>query len=210
MRKNWLKQRSEILARYAESLPSEQDRITITFDYPDYGWMPVHFYKNGQAMGSFNFSYVYDCFVPLREWLELIASIEHDKACAVNLDCEDYHLVLYYDPIWFFDFDSYKGKIFPPHCGIFSVYDEYKDSFILDAFCYTMTFVGDIYKCIIDFAKAMKKRPEFIDDWISTSFNHEWGEIDEEDPAMNQLFIKKVRSPKIQEYLRYMKSWYNR
>lgn len=37
MSNNWLKQRSEIMAKYAEALPIKQDRIQITFEYSDCG-----------------------------------------------------------------------------------------------------------------------------------------------------------------------------
>lgn len=208
MSKNWLKQRSEILAKYAEALPTKQARIQITFEYPDAGWMPVHFHKNGADMGFIVFSDVYDCFEPLREWLETIATIGYDKASVVNLDCERWHATLYYEPIWFYDYENYKGSIYPKNCGIFSIYDEAEDKFLLDAYCDTETFVRDVYKCIIDFAKAMKEKPEFIKDWVSQSWNQEWGDLDEDDPRMKEIFINKVKSPSIQEYIKYMDSWH--
>lgn len=198
---NWLKQRSEIMAKYAEALPIEKDRIQITFEYPKWGWMPVHFHKNGEDMGFIEFSNVYDCFEPLRDWLETIATIGQNKASAVNLNCERWHAVLYYEPIWFFDYETYKGSLHPKDCGIFSVYDEAEDRFLLDAYCDTRTFVRDVYKCIIDFAKAMKKKPEFIEDWVSNSWNHEWGELDDDDPRMQEIFMNKVKSPSIQKFI---------
>ena len=50
MAKNCLKQRSKILAKYAKNLPLKQDRIQIKFDYPEAGWLPVHFHRNGKNM----------------------------------------------------------------------------------------------------------------------------------------------------------------
>ncbi len=137
MSKNWLKQRSEILAKYAQSLPTKQDRIQFSFEYPDYGWMPVHFHKNGIDMGFIEFSSVYDCFEPLREWLETITTVGYDKASIVNLDCELWHAALYYEPIWFYDNEKYRSGLYPCDCGIFSVYDEAEDRFLLDAYCET-------------------------------------------------------------------------
>lgn len=206
MAKNWLKQRSEILSKYAEVLPSKVDSVKISFEYPDYGWMPVHFHKNGEDMGFIEFSFVYDCFVPLREWLETIATIGSDKAAVLNLDCERWHAALYYEPIWFYDYENYKGSVYPMNCGIFSVYDEAEDRFLLDAYCDTKTFVKDIYKCIMDFAKAMKEKPEFIEEWVSHSWNHEWAKYDDDDPRMKEIFINKVKSPSILEYFRILKS----
>ena len=79
---------------------------------------------------------------------------------------------------------------------------------MLDAYCDTETFVRDVYKCIVDFAKEMKEKPEFIDDWVSDNWNHEWGELDDDDPRVNEIFINKVKSTKIQEYIRRMDSWH--
>ena len=73
---------------------------------------------------------------------------------------------------------------------------------MLDAYCDTETFVRDVYKCITDFAKAMKEKPEFIEDWVSQSWNQEWGDLDEDDPRMKEIFINKVKSPSIQEYIK--------
>lgn len=43
------------MGRYAQELPDGQDRIQVSFDGPDYGWMPVHFIKNGVDMGFIEF-----------------------------------------------------------------------------------------------------------------------------------------------------------
>lgn len=208
MANNWLRQRSEMLAKYADGLPMKQDRIRITFNYPDSGWMPLHFHKNGEDMGFFVLSYVYDCFEPMREWLECIAESSYRKASIVNLDCERWHAVLSYEPIWFYNYKNYKGKLYFPDYGIFSVYDEADDKFIIDAFCNKETFVRDLYKCMLDFAKEMKEKPEFIEDWVIDSWNHEWGELDDDDPRMKEIFINKVKSPVIEKYINEMDSWH--
>lgn len=54
----------------------------------------------------------------------------------------------------------------------------------------------------------MKEKPEFIEDWVSQSWNQEWGDLDEDDPRMKEIFINKVKSPSIQEYIKYMDSWH--
>ena len=208
MTNNWLKQRSEILAKYADCLPIKQDRICMIFSYPEYGWMPLHFHKNGEDMGFIELSSVYDCFEPMREWLECIAENSHSKASIVNLDCEIWHAVLYYEPVWFYDQENYKGKLYPPHYGIFSVYDEADDKFIIDAFCDTETFVQDLDKCMVDFAEEMKEKPEFIEDWVADSWNHEWGELDDDDPRIKEIFINKIKSPAIEKYINKMDSWH--
>lgn len=203
MESNWLKQRSEILAKYAESLPTRQDRIKISFENPEAGWMPIHFFKNEQEAGrDLRFSDVYDCFIPLREWLETIAAIGHAKTSIVNLDCEGLHILLYYEPVWYYDFQNYKGKFFPPECGIFSVYDSYEDRFILDAFCNTETFVRDIYKCIIDFAKAMKEFSGFIEEWDCSKWNRNRASLDYEEPEADAILLKTMKSPSIEAFIR--------
>lgn len=204
MQNKWLKQRSEIMAKYAESLPQSSDTIELKFDYPEYGWLPVHFIKNGQDMGFFEFSDVYDCFGPLREWLETIAIVGFEKASVVNIDCERWHGVLYYEPIWFYyNYGNWKGDYYPPSYGIFSVYDEAEDKFILDAFCETVPFVSRIYKNILDFAKSMKEKPEFIEDWVMHNWNHEWGKYKDEDPRMKEIFTSKVKSESIVKFLKF-------
>ena len=146
----------------------------------------------------------------MREWLECIAESSHNKASIVNLDCERWHAVLYYEPVWFYGQENYKGKLYPPNYGIFSVYDEADDKFIIDAFCNTETFVRDLYRCMVDFAKEMKEKPEFIEDWIADSWNHEWGELDDGDPRMKEIFINKVKSPAIEKYINEMDSWHRK
>ena len=54
----------------------------------------------------------------------------------------------------------------------------------------------------------MKEKPEFIKDWVSQSWNQEWGDLDEDVPRMKEIFINKVKSPSIQEYIKYMDSWH--
>ena len=46
MNSSWLKKRGEIILKYATSLSQKLDKVKITFDYPDCGWMPMHFHKN--------------------------------------------------------------------------------------------------------------------------------------------------------------------
>lgn len=209
MQNNWLKERSEIMAKYAEAFPTKQDRIKITFDYPDAGWMPVHFFKNEEEMEVIEFSYVFDSFTPLREWLEVIADRSSSNAAITNIDCEYTHLALYYEPIWFYnDDDDYPENCHPAYCGIFSVYDEASKTFIFDAYCNTETFIRDTYKCIIDFAKAMKNKSEFIDDWVAELWGSECAEFEDDDPELANFFYNKVKSQKIEDYIRYMDSWH--
>ena len=54
----------------------------------------------------------------------------------------------------------------------------------------------------------MKLRPEFIDDWVQQSFNEEWGELDNNIDAMNEIFLSKVKSKKIENYIQQMDNWH--
>lgn len=207
MANNWLKQRCEILAKYADTLPTTYDTVHILFENPEWGWMPVHLHKNGVDMGTFEISNVYDSFGPIREWLETIADIGHDKAIAVNLNCEDVYVVLYYEPMWFFDYDQFKGNVHPRDCGIFSVYVESKDRFLFDAYCETYSFVKNIYEDIINYAKSSKDNPDFIENWVEGDSSLELGELEEDDPRIKELFLNKMRSQKIEAYLRHCEKW---
>jgi hypothetical protein len=205
MTSNWLRKHGELLLKYSEHLPDKEDTIRITFDYPDCGWMPMRFLKNGIDKGFIVLSDVYDSFVPMREWLETIATSHDQKASIINLDCEQYHIVLSYEPVWFYEGND--GS-YPLDCGIFSVYDEADKDFILDAFCDTETFIRDIYQCLIHFAEEMSEKPEFVNDWVEQSFNDEWAELDEGDTAANYIFLNKVKSEKVEEYIKYMDKWH--
>lgn len=208
MKSSWLSKRGTILSKYATSLSQKSDRVKVTFDYPHCGWMHMHFHKNGIDMGYIVLSDVYDCFVPIREWLETIATSHYQQASIINLDCECFHAVLSYEPIWFYEENENNAETYPLDCGIFSVYDEADKEFILDALCSTETFIREMYQCLINFAEAMKLRPEFIDDWVEQSFNEEWAELDDDDPTMNEIFLGKVKSKKIESYIHRMNDWH--
>ena len=47
----------------------------------------------------------------------------------------------------------------------------------------------------------MKEQPGFIEDWVSESWNHEWGDLDDDNPKINEIFMNKVQSASIQKYL---------
>lgn len=199
---SWLLEKAEILNKYAQKLPHKLDRIKLKFDYPECGWLHVHVLKNDAEIGVIYFSDVYDTFVPLIEWLEHLATISQYRASAVNLNCEDVHHVFDYQPIWFYDGEpdnSYDR--YPLECGIFTWYEEVNHRFSLDAYCNTYQFIKDIYESIIGFAKEMREKPNFLEDWDCSPFLPEGWEYDEEDPRMLDLFINRMTSPKIEKYL---------
>ena len=61
---------------------------------------------------------------------------------------------------------------------------------------------------MVDFAEEMKEKPEFIEDWVADSWNHEWGELDDDDPRIKEIFINKIKSPAIEKYINKMDSWH--
>ena len=207
MKINWLRQRSEIMAKYATSLPTTLDRVKLTFDFPEYGWMPVHFFKNEQEMGFVEFSDVYDSFKPFRQWLEILAEIGNSRASVTCLDCESSHTVLYYEPVWFYDREIYGVERCPADCGIFSVYDEAADRFILDAYCDTSLFVRDLYQSLMDFVSAMHKRPDFTEHWRMSDWNDNWEEDDEEETKSKEIFLSTLKSPIIEAYVKDSMKW---
>ena len=53
-----------------------------------------------------------------------------------------------------------------------------------------------------------KKKPEFIEDWVSFNWRHDTGIPDDDDPRMNEFFMNKVKSPSIQKFIRDCDSWH--
>lgn len=207
MANTWLKQKSGILLKYASNLPTKLDRVSIKFDYPEVGWLPVHFIKNGVEMGHVEFSAVYDSFEPMMTWLESIAQIVLDNASVVRLDLEGAYCVLSFEPLWFYDEKTYASPKYYD-CGILTIYDEANDVFILDALCQRELLVGDIYTNLKDFAKAMKGNPNFVDDWVRDSFNKECADMEEDGKDPINLFETKMHSEIIQDYQRKMDSYH--
>lgn len=163
--------------------------------------MSVHLAVNDEDKGFIVLSSAFDGFEPLREWVETIVASRENKASIVRLNGELSEAIPYYEPIWVYDADKCNGFTHPSDCGIFSVYDSADDKILLDAFCYTPTFVQTIYKSMIEFATAMKDRPEFIEDWVIDSFNKDCSKYNEDDSAINEIFYNKVKSEKIEEFL---------
>lgn len=53
----------------------------------------------------------------------------------------------------------------------------------------------------LSFAKESSKREEFVDDWIVRAYNHEYGQSDDDDPRVKDIFINKVTSPAVEAFL---------
>ena len=70
---NWLYERSKLFAKYAENMPRKFDKVELQLDYPDCGWLDMHFKVNGEEKILITASDVYEPFEEIREWLELMA-----------------------------------------------------------------------------------------------------------------------------------------
>ena len=211
MGKNWLSGRAEILGKYAKGLPKNIDEVWLVCDYPDAGWMNINWFKNGVKVGLTVFSDVYDGFMPLKEWLEEISTFKKDTAPSVRIDCEMGKLAFYFEPIWFCDDKEYEGtKLWHRNCGIFYIYDELEDGYILDAYCDTGLFVRTIYGCLLNQAKEMQENPNFADDWIWSSFNSEVGQLYHkgDEDGLRNLMATKLTSPIVEKYLAYCDDWH--
>ena len=70
-----------------------------------------------------------------------------------------------------------------------------------DAFCETKSFVRNIYRSIKTFAQNAGEHDGFIEDWVETAYNEEWGEMDDTDPRIKDIFLNKVSSVEIEKFL---------
>ena len=64
----------------------------------------------------------------------------------------------------------------------------------------------DFYKCLIDFARVMTDKIEFVEDWVPQSWQAKFGDPEDDDPRMREMFIGLVRSQKIEDYLKEIDS----
>lgn len=82
------------------------------------------------------------------------------------------------------------------------IYDTYENKIVTDAFCETKAFIKNIYSDILNFAKKVSENDSFVDDWIAPAYNSEYAEYeDDNDPAIREIFIKKVTSKVIEDFL---------
>ena len=70
---HWLLERSKLFAKYSESFPHNTDKVKLQLDYPDCGWIDMHFMVNGEEQIMIPASDVYEPFEDIRGWLENIA-----------------------------------------------------------------------------------------------------------------------------------------
>ena len=194
-----LYQKAKLLEKYAINMPNKVDNFGIQLDNPEYGWIDFHIIINDEEKELINFSEVYEPFEDIREWLEnIVIHIFDFTPCGVNIYDEFYNYILYYEPI-VFQTDELLAS--PQLYGIFYVYDGHEDKIVADALCETREFVRNFYQTIKHYAQESLKNKSFVEDWIEGAYNNEWGEMDDGDPRIQEIFMNKVLSEKIESFL---------
>ena len=72
----------------------------------------------------------------------------------------------------------------------------------MDAFCDTWEFVKTIYSAIIEYAKDMQNYDKFIDEWVWHAYNSEMSDYDEDSPELKELFLNKMKSEEVENYIK--------
>ena len=201
MTNNLLLERSKLFAKYVENMPSKPDQLELQLDYPDNVWINMHFKVNDEEKLMITASDVYEPFEDIRDWLEQIVKHIFDfTPTGVRIYDESDDYLLYYEP-FFFHSDELLTTEPPQLDGLFYIYDSCEKKIVSDAVCETKTLVRSLYESILSFAKESSKREEFVDDWIVRAYNHEYGQFDEDDPRVKDIFINKVTSPAVEAFL---------
>ena len=194
-RSNLLIERSRIFAKYGERLPQIADRVSFKFDKPISGWIELMIQVNYEEANTLGLSSVYEPFQEMKEWLEDI--VLNDKKCSkkssiLEIDCEGYEAVIYYEPVF-----EQRNK----NTGIFYVYDTSDNRIWADAYCETPIFVKTIYEAIVNYAKEMALTSDFVEEWVWDAYNSEMGPYDEDSPELKDFFLNKVRSEIVEDYI---------
>lgn len=198
---NLLLERSKLFAKYAENMPSKPDKLELQLDYTDSGWIDMHFKVNDEERLMITASSAYEPFEDIRDWMEQIVKHIFDftpTGISIYDEFDDY--LLYYEP-FFFHSDGLLTNEPPQLGGLFYIYDSCEKKIVSDAACETKTFVKSLYESILSFAKELSKREEFVDDWIVSAYNYEYGQLDADDLRVKDIFINKVTSPTVEEFI---------
>jgi hypothetical protein len=195
IKSNLLKERSRIFAKYGERLPQIADRVSFEFDKPNSGWIELMIQVNYEEASTLSLSSAYEPFQDMKEWLEdIVNNIRgfSKKPSMLEIDCESYDAVLYYEPVF-----EQKDK----DTGIFYVYDTADNKIWADAYCDTSVFIKSIYEAIINYAIEMALTPDFVEEWVWDAYNSEMGPYNEDSPELKDFFLTKVRSEIVEEYI---------
>ena len=198
---NWLYERSKLFAKYAENMPRKFDKVELQLDYPGCGWLDMHFKVNGEEKILITASDVYEPFEEIREWLELMAkNVFTFTPSGVRIYDEVYNYNLYYEPI-ISDISEFYDQFHTNLVGLFYIYDESVKQIVASAFCEIQDFVKSIYNPIITFAKETRLKDEFVEDWIERAYNREWGQLEEDNPRVRDIFYNIVKSPFVETFI---------
>lgn len=195
IKSNLLKERSRIFAKYGERLPQITDRVSFEFDKPNNGWIELMIQVNYEEANTLSLSSAYEPFQDMKEWLEdIVYNIRgfSKKPSMLEIDCESYDAVLYYEPVF-----EQKDK----DTGIFYAYDTADNKIWADAYCDTSVFIKSIYEAIINYAIEMALTPDFVEEWVWDAYNSEMGPYNEDSPELKDFFLTKVRSEIVEEYI---------
>lgn len=195
----WLLERSKVLMKYAETTPACLNRLSMTLEEPECGWIDAYFKVNGKFL-NVELSSVYEPFVPLKEWMEDIVKQTSRFTYGISMvqiDCEGYQVMLYYEPIPFCDWRITQGR----NCGILYIYDGAEEKVALDAFCETEELLKAVYTAVIQYAKDMQQCSVFIEDWVWMAYNAEMADMEEDSSEMKEFFYNKVRSEIVEKFL---------
>ena len=197
---HYLLERSKLLARYAENWPRKADKLELHLDDPYCGLIKMHFKVNDEETLLITASNVYEPFVDIREWLEQIVRHIFDfttSAVKINDEFDDY--LLFYEPIYHHPDEMLLNP--PVLGGLFYVYDSCEKKIVSEAFLETKKFVKSIYESIHSYAIEKSRNDEFVDAWSEGAYHYDFDDWDEHDPRFINLFVEKVTSPIVEEFL---------
>lgn len=192
--------RGKMMQEFAENIPATTDRMRFLLEGPEFGWMDMYFYINDGEEQGFNISNVYNPFQDIKEWLEQIVEHRFDFIpCAVNIDCESYNVVMYYEPLFYTSDEQLLGN--PQMNGLFYIYDSLVREIMLSAYCNTKELVKLLYTTIRNHAKGLMeyRYEDWMDDWILP----ETGDYKDEDEekAIRETYNRLFVSETIEKYL---------
>lgn len=196
-----------VYQRYVDGVPDEFDEIDFTFDFPIVGWIDMHLYKNGQTVNFVELSYVYEPFENMKDWIESVAlGTKTGMTSNLCIETEGPKQVFSFQPIWTCPYGKSNGKsVYHGDTGIFTIYDEAENRIIFEAYCETRQLVEKFYGALLNYAKSMSEKKEFVDAWISTAYNHEMSEYEDDSPELQQLFLKKIQSPILDAWVKELR-----
>lgn len=191
-------ERSKLYAKYGEKLPRKTDTVELQLDYPDCGWIDMHFKVNGEEKVLISASDVYEPFKDIRHWLEQICG---SNGANLRIYDEFDYFILNYEPLELEPNNPYYNYHNGP-LGLFYLYNCSVGQIVADGVFKTRKFVESLYESILNYAKESSKHEDFVEAWIEGAYNSEWGQYeDDNDPRIKEIFINKVTSPVVEKFL---------